>query len=103
MNSLQEALPASTGYIALIDGSMGCNIKQGAKISCQISTSDFSVLFEAISNLARWDGFLQIMDRSLNLIDLHLYNLLMRVGQGKDLKRNPDLFQSKNLVQNKGL
>ena len=61
------------------------------------------MLFEPVSYPARLDGFLEIMDRSLNLIYLPLHNLLMRVGQGKDLEGNPDLFQSKDLVQNKGL
>ena len=61
------------------------------------------MLFEPVANPARLDGFLQIMDRSLNLVYLHLHNLLLRVGQGKDLDGNPDPFQSKDLVQNKGL
>jgi hypothetical protein len=34
---------------------------------------------------------------------LHLNNLLMGVGQRKDLDRYTDLFQSKDLVQDKGL
>ena len=61
------------------------------------------MLFEPVSDPARLDGFLQIMDRSLNLIDLPLDNLFMGVGQGKDLDRYTDLFQSKDLVQDKGL
>jgi len=61
------------------------------------------VLFEPSSYPARLDGFLEIMDRSLNLIYLPLDNLFMRVGQGKDLDRYTDLFQSKDLVQDKGL
>jgi hypothetical protein len=32
-----------------------------------------------------------------------LNNLLMWVGQGKDLDRDTDLFQSQDLVQYKGL
>jgi hypothetical protein len=43
------------------------------------------------------------MDRSLNLIYLPLDNLFMGVRQGKDLDRYTDLFQSKDLVQDKGL
>jgi hypothetical protein len=61
------------------------------------------MLFEPVSDPARLDGFLQILDRGLDLIYLHLHNLLMRVGQGKDLEGNPGPFQSKDLVQNKGL
>jgi len=43
------------------------------------------------------------MNRGLNLLYLHLDNLLVRVGQGKDLERYTDLFQRKDLVQYKGL
>jgi hypothetical protein len=32
-----------------------------------------------------------------------LNDLLMRIRQGKDLDRDTDLFQSKDLVQDKGL
>jgi len=34
---------------------------------------------------------------------LHLNDLFLRVGHGKDLDRYTDLFQRKNLVQDKGL
>lgn len=43
------------------------------------------------------------MNRGLNLVYLHLNNLLMGVRQGKDLDRYTDLLQGKDLVQNKGL
>jgi hypothetical protein len=66
-------------------------------------SGDVKVLLEPFSYPARLDGFLQIMDRSLNLIYLPLDNLFMRVGQGKDLDRYTDLFQSQDFVQDKGL
>ena len=46
---------------------------------------------------------LQIMNRSLNLVHLHLNNLLAGVGQRKNLDRYSDLLQGKDLIQYKGL
>jgi hypothetical protein len=43
------------------------------------------------------------LNRGSNLIDLPLDDLFMGVDQGKDLERDSDLFQSEDLVQDKGL
>jgi hypothetical protein len=43
------------------------------------------------------------MNRRLNLVYLHLNNLLMGVGQGKDLDRYSDPLQGQDFVQDKGL
>ena len=103
MNSLKETLPAAAGAITLIDLWMCRDVKERPAVTPEMKPGDLKMLSEPIANPARLDGFLQIMDRSLNLVYLHLHNLLMWVGQGKDLDGNPDLFQSKNLVQYKGL
>ena len=82
---------------------MGRDIKQGADVSNKIQSCNFKVLAQYIPQQPRPCVFIQIMDRCLNLVYLHLNNLLTRVGQGKDLDRHTNLFQSKDLVQNKGL
>ena len=46
---------------------------------------------------------LQVMHGRLNLVYLHLNDILTRVRQRKDLDRNTDLLQGQDLVQNKGL
>lgn len=103
MNCLKETLPAAAGCITLIDLWMCGGVKERTDVSPEMQHGNLKMLSEPVANPARFDGFLQIMDRSLNLLYLHLHDLLMRVGQSKDLDGNPDLFQSKNLVQNKGL
>ena|SRR5690242_7156368 len=103
MDSLQKALPAVTSGIALIDPLVRRDIKQGTNVSLEIPPGYFHVLVKHIPQRSRLYVLIQIMNRGLNLVYLHLNNLLMRVGQGKDLDRDTDLFQSQDLVQYKGL
>jgi len=103
VHCLKKAFPAAAGSIACIDPAIGRDVNKGTEISLEMGPGNLSVLVEHIPQRSRLDGFIQIMHRRPNLVYLHLNNLLMRVGQGKDLDRYTDLFQSKDLVQDKGL
>jgi len=103
MYSLKKVIPAVAGSIAFIDPFVGCDIKQSADVSNKMQPGNFKVLAQYIPQRPRLHGFIQIVNGSPNLVYLHLNNLLMGIRQGKDLDRYTDLFQSKDLVQNKGL
>ena len=103
MYSLKKAVPAVAGDITLIDPLINRDINQGTKVSLEVQPGYFKVLVKHIPQRPRLYGFIQMMNRGLNLVYLHLNNLLMGVGQCKDLDRDTDLFQSKDLVQYKGL
>lgn len=102
VHSLKKTLPATARRIALIDTFIRSDIQQRAEVSSKMQPGDPEILAEQISPGSCFLS-LQIMHGRLNLVYLHLNNLLMRVGQGKDLDRYTDLLQSKDLVQNKGL
>ena len=103
VNRLKETFPAIAGGISFINLWVGCNIGQGAKISKELTPGNLQVLSYDLHPWPRLHGLIQIMNGSPNLFYLHLNNLFMRVSQGKDLNRHTDLFQSKDLVQDKGL
>jgi hypothetical protein len=62
-----------------------------------------SILVQPIPQRSPLYVFVQILNRRLNLVYLHLNNLLMGVGQGKDLDRYSDPLQGQDFVQDKGL
>src|ERR1051325_8093250 len=103
MNRLQKTLPAIAGGVALINDFVRGSIKQCLNVSLEISAGYCNVLSNNISHGARLCSFIQIMNRRLNLANLLLHNLLLRIRQSKDLNRDPSPFQSKDLVQDKGL
>lgn len=102
MHSLKKTFPAAAGGIAIIDASIRYDIQQRTEISSEMPPSYLEVFVEPIPPGLHL-VFIQIMNRCLNLIYLHLNNLLTRIGQGKDLDRYTDLFQRQDLVQDKGL
>lgn len=103
VNSLEKTIPAAAGGIALVNATLRREINQTTKISFEIQPGDLSVLVEHLPQRSRLYVFLQIMNRSLNLVYLPLNNLVMRVGQGKNPDRYGDPLQGEDLVQNKGL
>jgi len=100
---LKEAIPAVAGGIALIDHFIDRNINQGMEIALEMQSSHLKVLNHHVPQRSRLNGCINVPHWGLDPIQLLLNNLLMRVGQGKDLDRYADLFQSQDLVQNKGL
>ena len=101
-HSLKKTLPATARRITLIDAFIRSDVQQRAEVSSQMQPGDPDILAKQISPGSRLIS-LQIMNRSLNLVHLHLNNLLAGVGQRKNLDRYPDLLQGKDLIQYKGL
>ena len=103
VHGLKKAFPAAAGGITFIDRIVSRDVNKGTDVSPEISHGYFNMLLEHFSYPSGLYVFIQIMNRGLNLVYLHLNNLLMRIRQGKDLDRDTDLFQCQDLVQNKGL
>jgi len=103
VNSLKKAFPAAACCIAFIDPSISRDVNKGTEISLEMQPGYLSILVEHIPQRSRLYAFIQIVNRGLNLVYLHLNNLLMGVGQGKDLDRYSDPLQGQDFVQDKGL
>ena len=102
VHSLKKTLPATARRIALIDASIHSGVNQRAEVSSQMQPGDPDILADQISPGSRLIS-LQIIHGRLNLVHLHLNNLLAGVGQCKNLDRYPDPLQGKDLIQYKGL
>ena len=102
MYSLKKAFPAGTCRIAFVDLFVRDNVSKGTKISLEMPACYLRV-FEQYRHPRSRLAFIQILNRCTHLIYLLLNNLLVRIGQGKDPDRDTDLFQSQDLVQDKGL
>lgn len=103
MNRLKKALPAIAGGIAFIDLLIERDINQGTDVALKIPPGHFCVLPDRAPPGSRLCGFSQVMHRGPHLVNLCLNGLLMRIRQSEDLKGDSDLFQRKDLVQDKGL
>jgi hypothetical protein len=92
MYSLQKACPAAARRIAFIDLLMRRYVYKRTDVSLDMHQGYENVLAQHIPQRSRLYIVIQIMDRGLNLVYLHLNDRLMGIGQGKDLDRYTELF-----------